>query len=387
MKKIFIISLALLAITIFLLGVYNFAFRKNTNNSAQAPAVQNTSTQNSTTKTTNTGDVPVPIKKSKVVAVSKEPVLGVVVDKKNETISFYSAVDGTVWQVNLDGTGLLQTVPVKLPGIRHVEWSPDATKVLTEFDKNGNSVFYSYDYKTKVGTQLKDGIDAVIWDGIGSKVIYKYFDPKTKQRSLNIANADGTDWKKLADIPFRKISLAMAPLSSVVSFWNFSDAAQETQLQTVSTNGGASSTLLKGHFGADYSWSPNGSQALVSSLSNSGSSTITLGTVSAAGVYNDLDIPTFVSKCAWSADNKTVYYAMPGGIPDGSVLPNDYIEKKFMTEDTFWKLDITTGKKDRIIDPGELGGKYDSTSLILSPTEDALFFINRADGRLYRMQL
>ena len=114
---------------------------------------------------------------------------------------------------------------------------------------------------------------------------------------------------------------------------------------------------------------------------------MTLGTIDMNGTYVDLGIPTVVSKCVWSNDDKTVYYALPGGIPDSAVMPDDYIANKFTTSDTFWKLDITTGMKERIIDPADENGTYDSSDLFLSPTENALFFINKIDNKLYKIVL
>lgn len=380
MKKIFIISIALLGVTLFFLGIYNIAFKKAPAPVVQAPAIQEAPAKKEVVQA-------IPVKKPKITAVSKEPVLGVFVDKKAETVTYYSATDGTVWQVNVDGTNRTQIVDTKLAGLKNVIWSIDGTKVLSEFNKDGKIVFYTYDYSKKAGQQLKDGLDSAVWDSVGTRIIYKYYDDKTKERTLNVANADGSNWKKIADVPYKNLLLSAVPLSSVVSFWETPDAGKETQFQTVGIGGGSIKTLLRGRFGADYLWSPNGTLAIVSSLASKESKMISLGTVTADGTYADLNIPTLASKCVWSTDNKIVFYALPGGIPDGSIMPNDYDDKKFTTEDTFWKIDVTTGKKDRIIDPNEIGGKYDSADLHLSPTQDALFFTNRIDGKLYRMAL
>lgn len=114
---------------------------------------------------------------------------------------------------------------------------------------------------------------------------------------------------------------------------------------------------------------------------------MTLGLISMNGSYQELGIPTIASKCVWSQDGKTVYYALPGGIPDGSVMPNDYQENKFNTTDTFWKINVITGEKERVIEAGEIKEKYDSSNMFLSATEDAIYFVNRTDQKLYRIQL
>jgi hypothetical protein len=374
MKKIFIISLVLLGVVLFFLGVYNFAFKKNTN--PATPAASSDAQKPTAPKTS-----------AKLAAVSDQAVLGPVFDKKSETLTYYAAKDGTVWTSDADGNGKRQTAGTPLPGLKNVFWSADRSKVLTMFEKNGQTSFFEYNYPTKKGVPLKNGLDTAVWDNLGVKIFYKYFDAKTKTRTLNVANADGSGWQKIADVPFKDVSIAPVPLTSTVSFWNAPDANTETWLQTVGAAGGQPQTILRGRYGADYLWSPDGTQALVSSLANQGDKMVKLGLVTLTGKYSDLDIPTFVSKCVWSADGKTLYYALPGGITNGAVIPNDYLNNKFFTDDTFWKMDIGTGEKSRIINASDINGKYDSSNPFLSATQDALYFVNKVDGKLYKIAL
>lgn len=384
MKKIFIISSVLLGITMLIWGVYNFAFKKSnslqTNKTVQqksAPVQTGTATQTAATK-----------KQEKITLISKDPIFGAVNDKKTEKIFYYSVIDGTVWQVDSDGLNLVQIDNAKLTGLVGVNWSPDRTKVLTNFNKEGRSVFFFYDKLKKVATKLKENLDNVVWDGLGGEIVYKYYDNKTQKRSLSIANPDGSNWQTIADnIPFRNISISAIPLSSVISFWNSPAASEESILQTVTTTGGAVKEIFRGKFGADYLWSPEGKMALVSSLTDKNSKMITLGIIDSQGNYQDLGIPTMVSKCAWSVDGRTIYYALPGGIPTGATMPDDYQNKKFTTSDTFWKIDITTGSRERILQLDDIDGTYDVASPFLSSTENSLFFTNRIDGKLYRIGL
>lgn len=382
MKKVFVISAILLGTTILILVIYNFIFLQNKSvQKANQPLKQDIQTEKIVANNTEK-------KQSRILAVSKDPVLGAVVDKKTEKIFYYSALTGMIWQIDGDGSNEIQVTNTKVPGLLNVEWSPDRTKVLTNLTRDEKNVFFVYDNVIKSGVQLKEGLDSATWDGLGIKIIYKYYDSKTKKRSLNIADADGKNWSTLvADIPFRSLSIETIPLSSAVSFWNTPNSSEESVLQTISLTGGEPKVILKGKFGGDYLWSPDGSQALVSSITNKDSSNITLGLVDLQGQYRDLGIPTIVSKCAWSVDGKTIYYALPGGIPAGSNMPNDYQNKKFTTQDTFWKINILTGSKDRILELSDINEAYDILNPFLSLTENSLFFTNRIDGKLYRISL
>jgi len=98
--------------------------------------------------------------------------------------------------------------------------------------------------------------------------------------------------------------------------------------------------------------------------------------------------PTFASKCVWSQINlQTLYCSLPGNLPASAVLPNDWQEGKFLTTDTFWKIDTLSGKKERLLDPQKIGGSFDATNLFLSTDEKSLFFKNKSDGKLYKLSL
>jgi hypothetical protein len=378
-KKVFIISAIALGVTLFFLGIYNFVFKKES-------AIENDQNMNgkSVQKIDLNGE-----KKylaGTIVKVSEDDILQASLVRESEMIRYY-AVDGTVWDIDDSGKNKKQISDKSLPGLQSVSWSPDGTRVITSFSQNGKNDFFVYDYQAKQGTKLKENLDTVKWDSIGAKIIYKYFDQKTSQRTLNVANPDGSDWKTLADIPFKNLTVSSIPQTSLVSFWNSPLSTEETVLQVVGVAGGNVEKIFSGRFGADYLWSRDGNSALISSLNEKNGKRITLGIIKRNGEYQDLNIPTMVSKCVWSADNKTVYYALPGEIPESSTLPEDYMTRKFYSVDTFWKVDVTTGKKERISELDNIKEKYDVSKPFLFEGETKLFFINRIDRKLYKVEL
>ena len=50
-------------------------------------------------------------------------------------------------------------------------------------------------------------------------------------------------------------------------------------------------------------------------------------------------------------------------------------------------MDLRSGKKERIVDLSKITGSYDAADLFLSSDESALFFVNKLDGKLYRIDL
>ncbi len=381
LKKVFIISSVILLVVLVFLGIYNFAFKEKTPKTAKEPE-----------KNIKIAEPKQEASKSqpeeKIKALTDEAVIAPVLSKDGEHIKYYDRSTGNVFEISFSGAGKRTISDTDLSSLVKVVWSPEKDKVISIFNKNGAAERYFYDYNTKSGKKLADGMEYIVWTNLGDKIIYKYYDSKTKKRFLSIAEPDGSDWKNLADIASRDILIAPVPQTSLISFWNSPNGFEETNLQTIGIAGGEAKSIFSKKFGADYLWSSNGQKALVSSAETKGSPKITLAVINAnGGEYQNLNIPTLASKCAWSKDNKILYYALPGSIPEGSVMPNDYQSKKFYTRDSFWKVDVTTGKKERVVELNEITQNFDAADLFLSPSEDKLFFTNRVDGKLYGISI
>ncbi len=372
LKKIFIISSVLLLVVLVFFGIYSIAFKQE-------------SLEGFGDEIKKDDDVAMAVSE-KITNIKSEPIIESTIGPDNNNIRYYDAITGQVKTMTFRGTNQ-DTLVNETTGIpQSVKWSHNGEKSIVTYE--GEGVFV-YNHDTNTENKLRDGMDSVVWAGAGNKILYKYYDQGSGERTLNIANADGTNWKKLAEIPFRYIDFVQIPSSILAAFWPVADNNVMTELLTTSTiNANIPKQIFTGKNGANFLFSPNGKDVLVSSTSNDGKD-ITLGVMDNNGLnYNDLIVPTITEKATWSKDGKTVYYAQPNDVPNNVVWPNDYYDKNgFTTRDTFYKMDITTGKKLRIIELDEIKEKIDATNLFLSPTEDALFFTNRINNLLYRLNL
>jgi hypothetical protein len=373
-KKIFIGSSVLFALLLIFLGIYNFAFK---NTSPAAPAAK-TVVQTTVDKKSSA---------ARVTALSDEAVLTPAIDMEKSLIRYYSKDTGKTYQIDLDGSNKKTLSDKTLPGLADVIWSPDGTKVISKFIQDGATKFFYYNYSTNTGVPLKNNLDTVVWQN-NNKIFYKYFDAATQERTLNIANPDGTSWNKIANLDYKNISIAPIPRTGLVSFWNSQDASLETAFASAPVLGGDQTSILKGFFGVDYLWNATGNTVLFSHSDQKNGSKIQLGIMNDhGGEFKNLGVATFVSKSVWSKDGKTIYYALPSSFPDNIVLPNDYVNKTITTDDSFWKLNTSTGEKTRILDIGQSVGKIDAQNLFMNADESILFFINKLDGKLYRLDL
>lgn len=383
-KKIFIISAVLLSAVLFFLGIYNVSFKKEKSSIQTGTETSQNDGKNENSSALNK----IGINKEKIYSLSDEAITGPISVDGGESVEYYSKASGNVFKVFSDGEGKETVSDKNISGLKNIFWSPDGSKVITRFNESGRIQYSTYDYKEKKGYKLSDGVEYAIWNNLGDQIFYIYFDGKTKKRTLNMANPDGKNWKKIADINFNNTFISVVPQSSLVSFWNSPNAFEETSLNVVSTVGGEAKKIFSGRFGADYLWSPNGSKALVSSTDSKGGSKISLGIINSnGGEFQNLNIPTFASKCVWSKDSKTIYYAVPSFSSENNILPNDYQTGKVSTKDTFWKMDIASGKAERIVEIKDINNSYDVTNLFLSLSGDILFFTNKSNERLYGISM
>ncbi|OGI23198.1 MAG: hypothetical protein A3E91_01915 [Candidatus Moranbacteria bacterium RIFCSPHIGHO2_12_FULL_40_10] len=382
MKKVFIISSVLLAIALIFLGIYNFVYK---NDSPEQLADAQKSSKNG-------GFLSGFENEKKISVLVDSDVSNPILNATGKTVLYYSKSESKAKSLILDGTGRINEISFedRASGLSNAIISPKGDKIILAY-KNGESTsIFLYEASSKSVKKIKDGIDDVFWDGLGNKIIYKYFDSRTGKRTINIADPDGANWKPLAELPYRYLSASPIPTNSVISFWNSPDANQETILQTAGIMGGEVKKIFSGKYGADYLWSPDGKRALVSATDTADKSKIFLGIINGnGGEYRNFAVPTMVSKCVWTG-NDEIIYAQPGSVPEGSVLPNDYLSGKFKSADTFWKMNVNDLKKERLIGEElmkEINEKFDAANLIYSPEEDALLFVNRYNGKLYELKL
>ncbi len=374
MKKFFIVSTILLLFIGILWVIWFFAFRQQTPKSTPQKEPDDTTVQEQQQRAT------APIRN-----ITSTPVRAfAVVPGEDNVIRIWDTQDETIYDISFHGTNRTQQKHLPLANIKDVRFSPDANGVIVRTD----DALYTYFLDSQDLQRLNEHIDYAIWAQDSQRIIYKFYDPQTRKRTLNIARPNQS-WTELATLPYRRVKTTQLPQSIFIAFWPQPSAFEISKLSTVPSIGPTTTEeVFDGLYGADYSYAPDGKQILISSTLKRGGTAITLGKSNAhGGEYVNFNLPTFVDKTVWSKDGKTVYYAIPNDFPPHSVLPNDYQQQKFFTRDTFWKLDTTTGKSKRIIPLDDITEKLDATHLHLSPAEDTLLFINRINGLLYTLAL
>lgn len=392
-KKIFFISAFVLILLIGVIFVYNFAFKKPT---TETPATK-TAEEGKSTDASSSPNSPTPSKNQPssnsdnqaISAISDTAVFGATLAPDQNSLYYFSAENGQLNQVDFDGKLEKVISTEEFQNIQQVFWNKPKNRVIIKQKNSSNqSKFLLLDLVSKTVIPLKDNIDSISWSGLGDKIIYKFYDSQTKKRTLNVSDPDGKNWRKITDIDFFDISINPVPNSFDISFWPSPNAFISSLVRLIGFNGENKREILANRFGVDLLWSPDGKIAAVSVSDEKGGKKTDLAIMNSdGGQFQSLNFPTFVKKCAWSTDAKFLFCAMPGNIPEGAILPNDWQEGKIQTADTFWKIELASGKKDRLVEADKIGGSYDALNPFLSSDEKFLFFINKVDGKLYKLKL
>ena len=385
MKKLFVIATALFGTLLLFFLIYNFLFANNAFQGKVPNVAVISNTETDTAKQTKSAPA------KKIAPLTDTESIDPFFDANDRAV-LYLVPDESALKETVLASGQSKTLANFAFVPRGIVWSPDGKKALVEKSDTEWALF-SRENATGSGGEasvvpLKPGIESPAWTSLGDRIVYKYFDAGTKKRTLNIANPDGSGWSVIGETPFQFLEMSPVPKSSTVAVWNRGNAFEKTSLKILPLVGGEAREIFSSNYGADYSFAPNGKDILVSDSVEKGGASISIALINdQGGGYTNLFIPSLVSKTAWSKNSRFVYYALPGSIPEGSVLPNDYFRKPILTADTFWKVDVQTGEKSRIVDTNDIDQSYDAENLVLDADETMLFFHNRRDGKIYRINL
>jgi hypothetical protein len=100
-----------------------------------------------------------------------------------------------------------------------------------------------------------------------------------------------------------------------------------------------------------------------------------------------LGVRTLPEKCVWGGVSDVLYCTVPK-FPDSALYPDSWYKGEVSFEDEIWKIDLNTGNTSKIVDPvGVSGEEVDGIKLDLDDEENYLFFVNKKDSYLWKLNL
>ena len=251
MNKKILIAIVVLAVAIIAAVVVFVLVRRN-------QGTQQNTAQNTTQNTANlpegqspeqNGTTPGENKGTPSTATQFTPALSKIVNAKviaphlttdGAGILFYNEATGQFFVTNPDGSNQHALAESVFTNVVSVDVAPSARAAIISFksDKSNQTIKYYFDIPTNTANRLNDHIDTFAFSPDGSKIFYRYNDTETKVQTLNIANANGSDFKKIKDFPIDSVKLAWVPGKDQLSFWLQPFALRRSALYKMDLNGG-----------------------------------------------------------------------------------------------------------------------------------------------------
>jgi hypothetical protein len=304
--------------------------------------------------------------------------------KENKIIRYLCKTEGNIYQIDTK-TKTEDLSTSFTPNLIKILWSPNGYHLINVFKEEGSGIInkYSYNLITTENIKLGGNLKYVTWSPDGEKIAYHYYDPKTENGFISIADPDGKNWQNLTPVSSTDFKVEW-PLKDKISFTALTPPNTVTSdFNIINPETGESpKPILQNKYGLGTLWSPSGTKLLFSSAAASGG-VPRLYVLNEALEQKALNVESLAEKCVWSKTEKIIYCAVPNNNLSGINLPQDWYSTNFIGQDIFIQVNIETGEKKRISEEEN----YDATNLSLSPEEDYLYFINKESRFLYELRL
>lgn len=386
LKKILIILVVILILALVAFLVYNFFMKAPPDEPADGELPEGGEGDGVPEGDDEDGDI-IPSPTLKIKSISTERVLGPTLSSDGTKIIYYSQHNGNVWQSSFDGSNLTRVSSTELDDLKKIIWSPDKTKVISIYqDEEENIDIYVYDYTTGRASAFSSNIKEIAWSSASSKIAYQYTDDNANQNNISIADPDGTNWQVILDTRLKHLNIDWT--ASDIAFYEKPSGITQSSLFLLNPLSKELVKVLSNIYGLSVKWSPQGDKMLYSQTNNQGENINLYLALRNGSNETSAGIVTFVEKCVWAKDGRTIFCAIPKEIKLAGVLPDNFYKGLFTSDDEFWKINLDTGEKMILLEPWEREEEiYDAVDLFLSPLEDYLFFINKKDGLLYSIEL
>jgi len=203
-----------------------------------------------------------------------------------------------------------------------------------------------------------------------------------------VADPDTKNYTKLLSYPDPDVNLDWFE-NDYVAFTPTSTGYEEGEVGVAGKDGESLRVIVGEKYGVSTKYSPDGSKFIFTQADAKNPRVLKLNIIDSQGLSNAqyLNVDTLADKCAWSYDNQTVYCGVPDFYVGSYIMPNDYYNGKFITTDSFYKIDTETQSAELIISANNLGAAHDVYDPSLSSDGKVFYFTDRQDNQLHALTI
>jgi len=307
-----------------------------------------------------------------------------------DVVRYVERGSGNVYEVNLETLESERLTNTTIPGIYEVFWHKDAENlVLRYLDDNDVIKTFSARISTNSSAGMLDGrfmsddIDFMGTDVGGENLFYTIRgDRETllRQSSFDVGGGTVVYRSLLHELLFQAVE------NGVISFTTKPSGLVGGFSYVLDTNEGSlPQKVLGGVLGLTVNMSPRGERILFSQSLDGGFRTFSLNLDTRK--TQSVSPATLPEKCVWSKFSGIhAYCGVPNTVSE-RLYPDEWYMGKVSFSDAIWKIDVSRGVGELLINPQNSNIDIDVSNPILSSDESYLLFINKKDSTLWSLEL
>jgi len=319
---------------------------------------------------------------TKTQLVNETPSVGTTINKSGQ-VQYYDSTDGKFYKIDSNGKRIALSDKI-FYSVSDVTWSADSGKAVLEYP-DGSNVLYNFDTEKQVTlpAHWKD----FSFSPDSNKLISKSMGIDSDNRYLVVSNDDGSEVKAVEKFGNNDATTyaTWSPNNQIVAMYTEGIDANRQEIYFIGLNGeNFKSTVIEGR-GLQYQWSTAGDKLLYSVYNTNDNSNPRLWIVDSTSDTigenrKSFSLQTWASKCTF-ASNTEIYCAVPNSLPEGAGLFPELADK---TEDSLYKIDLTTGTQKLIAIPD---GSYNISQVMVTDDQSSLYFTDKFSGSIYKVNL
>lgn len=319
-----------------------------------------------------------------IIALTSSPTVSPTISASGDAIIYWNSTDSRFYIVSSAGAAQALS-PKEFFSIESAMFSSDRANALISYP-DGAKIVYNF----KIGTQytLPSFWKDFSFSPDGASLVFKSIGRDIESRVLATASLDGSNFQDLTTLGDNESHAypLWSPQGGIVALYTEASGLERQNLFFVGEHNEQFQSIPIPGLGFKAMWTNRSGRLIFQTYSGDTSYRPDLWIVDASvgslGTNRrDLHVETFLDTCALSADDRTLFCAIPRDLPEGAGLTPQIAET--LSSD-FWKIDLETGLKTLLLAPRD---PVNVETVLVSSDEKYLFFKNRADGRLYEIKL